>query len=952
MVNCKKKSLLLTMTAFSMILPSIQVSHASESSSILINEVESSDASGGNDWVEIINISDTDIDISGWYITDDKGKERVDESSTYPLIENTTLKAGEVLVLEETVNFDFGLGTGDTVTLYNANGEQVDTYSWSGHAAGTYSRTSTGEFVDQAPTKGAVNTISDSEEEDNTTKSQLVINEVNSSPDDWVEIMNIGNTAIDLSEYEIRDNSDDHRWRFNSGTQIKAGSLLLVKADTTGLVFDDSTDTYVEGVFDEAIGIGSGDSIRLYDNQGILLDSHSWSEHANVNGDESASWGRYPDGTGSFVLMPETPGVQNRWYAPSIVINEVESNGGDTDWVEVYNAGTADVDISGWYLYDNDPTGHINDIIPVAEGTVLKPGEFYVFDSNTHFTFGLGKADSVTIYNKDGAVVDSYSWNTHANGVYARIPDGTGEFVDFETSTKGKANVVVNPVILNEIQSNDPNGGCDWIELANPTSEPLDISGLVIKDDDDLHEYIIPEGTVISANSFLVITDDELGFGLGKNDSVRIFENGLLIQSTTWSGHTSPTWGFDGIAYQNTKEETPGKANEFEGTPDVEAWDGEDEVIESNLNFLEDSSGLDFHNGQLYAVDNGTGKFWILDVAEDGTLSFANGFENGKTVNFINGSNKGPDTEGISVDGDGYIYLASERDNSNKGVNYNVILKADPNQEGTNLTAMQEWNLTTYLPDVSANMGIEAVEWVSFDDMNGQLIDQNTNTPFDSSNYSNAVADGIFFVALEDNGHVYGFVLNTDGTAVLISDIDSKLGGAMALDYDTYEDVLWVVADDGYGNLAAKVTFNGTESPDILHVLPPVDLDITRNNEGFAIASADYTVDGQRPVYRFCDGVTSGALTIGKLACDYKDISNNETTNPSVTPDDDNKLPSIDQEKDNEQIQNKDKNVNELIQTEKVVQTGDITPITMFGLMMAFSLVGMILGLKKKKQHN
>lgn len=148
MVNCKKKSLLLTMTAFSMILPSIQVSHASESSSILINEVESSDASGGNDRVEIINISDTDIDISGWYITDDKGKERVDESSTYPLIENTTLKAGEVLVLEETVNFDFGLGTGDTVTLYNANGEQVDTYSWSGHAAGTYSRTSTGEFVD------------------------------------------------------------------------------------------------------------------------------------------------------------------------------------------------------------------------------------------------------------------------------------------------------------------------------------------------------------------------------------------------------------------------------------------------------------------------------------------------------------------------------------------------------------------------------------------------------------------------------------------------------------------------------------------------------------------------------------------------------------------------------------------------------------------------------------
>ena len=42
--------------------------------------------------------------------------------------------------------------------------------------------------------------------------------------------------------------------------------------------------------------------------------------------------------------------------------------------------------------------------------------------------------------------------------------------------------------------------------------------------------------------------------------------------------------------------------------------------------FLEDSSGLDFYNGQLYAVDNGTGKFWILDVAEDGTMTFCKRF--------------------------------------------------------------------------------------------------------------------------------------------------------------------------------------------------------------------------------------------------------------------------------------------------------------------------------------
>lgn len=87
-------------------------------------------------------------------------------------------------------------------------------------------------------------------------------------------------------------------------------------------------------------------------------------------------------------------------------------------------------------------------------------------------------------------------------------------------------------------------------------------------------------------------------------------------------------------------------------------------------------------------------------------------------------------------------------------------------------------------------MGIEAVEWVASGDVAGKLIDQNTGNAFDAAKYPNAVAGGVFFAALEDNGHVYAYVLNKDETVVQIAGIDAKLGGAMALDYDTYEDVL------------------------------------------------------------------------------------------------------------------------------------------------------------------
>ncbi|MBU9746876.1 lamin tail domain-containing protein [Lachnospiraceae bacterium ASD3451] len=864
-----------------------QTANAAETeNTVFINEIESDDANGGNDWVEIMNAGETDVNISGWFVSDDKELERLEDGSAWRIAEGTVLEAGAVLVLEDGLNFDFGLGKNDKVVLYDADSQVLDFYEWTGHAAGTYSRVpdGTGEFTDQVATKGQLNITGGEGGEPEPESGKAVINEINSAPDDWVEFINAGTGAIDISGYEIRDNSDDHRWKFPDGTSLDPGELLLVSADTVGRIYQDQTDTYEEGAFQEAIGIGSGDSIRLYDSEGTLQDEYTWTEHASYEGDQSAaSYGRYPDGTGSFTLMPETPGQSNSWYEPTVVINEVESNGDATDWAEVYNVGSTPVDLSGWYLLDNDPVGHAADVTPVAEGTVLNPGEYFVFDQMEHFTFGLGKADQVSIYNKDRIMIAEFAWEDHANGVFARIPDGTGEFVDFAVATKGEANIIKNPVVLNEIQSKDPQGGPDWIELANNTGAELDISGIVIKDDNDTHEYVIPEGTKIPANGFIVFTENDFGFGLGKNDRVRLFENDLLIADTTWVDQTNPTWGLypdvNGKEYRNTKEATPGAANVFDGIPEVIAWPGREEVavFDAEPTFLEDSSGLDFYNGQLYAVDNGTGTFWILDMAGDGTLTFAKGFENGKRVRFKkdadNASAAGPDAEGISVDEEGYVYIASERDNSAKGVNYNVILKVNPKEEGPDLVALQEWDLTASLTQVAANTGIESVEWVSNKEVTDKLYDQNTNAGFDAENYPDAVADGVFFVALEDNGHVYAYVLNEDGSSVQIADIDSKLGGAMALDYDTYEKVLWVAADNGFGNRAAIVTFTGEADPAVIHVIPAGGVDITGNNEGFAIAEARYTRDGQRPVYRFQDGVKSGALTIGSIACDYKDTT-------------------------------------------------------------------------------
>ena len=886
-----------------MIVTPMQSVYAAEvTGTIKINEVESNDPTTDIDWVELINTGTEAVDLSNWFITDNKDLERLTENEEWRIPEGTVLEPGEILVVEHSDILDnLSLGKEDSVNLYDDNNQLQDSYSYIGHAAGTYSRVpdGTGEFVDQTPTKDALNIV----EEEEKPEYELVLNEVNSSPDDWVEVMNLGTGTMDLSGYEIRDNSDDHRWQFAEGATVEAGELFVVEAKTVGKVYNDETDIYEEGTFESAIGIGSGDSIRIYDREGSIVDECSWTEHASYDGDAAlASIGRYPDGTGAFVIMKETKGFANDWYKPQIVINEVESDGEDpvSDWVEIYNAGSSDVDISGWYVYDNDPVGHASDITPVEEETVLAPGDLYTFEINKDFTFGLGKNDKVTIYNKDGVVIDEFEYTGHAAGVYARIPDGTGEFVDFASSTKGRLNIVKNPVVINEVQSKDPNGGADWIELANPTNEDIDISGIVIKDDDDAHAYTIPEGTIIPANGFLVLDENAFGFGLGKGDSVRLYEGDMLIGSTTWNEHTNPTWGLypdvNGNEYRNTNEETPGEANKYSDIPESVDWPGEGTTViyDQEPTFLEDSSGLDFYDGQLYAVDNGTGRFWVLDVAEDGSMAFAKGFENGKRVRFEkdagNSTAAGPDSEGITVDGNGMVYFASERDNSVKGVNYNSILMVNPNAEGEDFIALMEWNLTDSLPQVSANMGIESVEWISSGNVNGKLFDQNTNAAFDIANYPDATADGVFLVALEDNGHVYAYVLNNDGTSIQIADIDSKIGGAMALDYDTYEHVLWVMSDNGYNNRAAKITFNGTTDVDVVHVNAPSGVDKTANYEGFAIAEYTYTKDGQRPVYRFLDGVTSQALSVGNLACDY--VTDNDTSDDTETDDSTSTAPS------------------------------------------------------------
>lgn len=122
---------------------------------IVINEVESNGDPIG-DWVELANLSDEELDLSGWSLLDD-------DPDHDPLMipEGTTIEPGGYWSVYTDVDPDyFGLGGNDSVILFDTGGDVADETTWSGHSPTTWGRIPdmTGDFeVTGTPTRNAAN---------------------------------------------------------------------------------------------------------------------------------------------------------------------------------------------------------------------------------------------------------------------------------------------------------------------------------------------------------------------------------------------------------------------------------------------------------------------------------------------------------------------------------------------------------------------------------------------------------------------------------------------------------------------------------------------------------------------------------------------------------------------------------------------------------------------------
>lgn len=131
------------------------------------------------------------------------------------------------------------------------------------------------------------------------------------------------------------------------------------------------------------------------------------------------------------------------YTVPDLVITEIMYNspGDDEEWIEIYNKGTSSVDMTGFYILDDDPAHVSNPITLPAGSTIAAGGRFTVenatfgafpfvpnYDGSGKFSFG-NTTDQVKLYHRYGQLIDSVKY--FDSSPWPTGPDGGGSSLTF-----------------------------------------------------------------------------------------------------------------------------------------------------------------------------------------------------------------------------------------------------------------------------------------------------------------------------------------------------------------------------------------------------------------------------------------------------------------------------------------------------------------------------------------
>ena len=429
---------LIVITLTSVAVPAHAETVAAESTGlVLINELTNGGVASDSDtFFELRNFDDHAIDLTGWQVFRCSAQGlRGNVGRPEGDLTGVVLEPGEIVTvsrvgmagdLHTTMPYDtsgFGLyleapddSLVDRVGVYPNNpwptqsecsGDRNLPNSLSYARGESWQRTGTGplDFVAAPSTPMAQNATTGVSRATTT----VIISEFTASgpaavDDEFVELRNVGGTAVDLGGWQLSRCTATGRLRPNTHELTIANGTLLQPGDyyvIGGPGFTGTADaTYGTQLADVTSGL------YLATGTGELVDRVSVSAYADSacqEGDDKlpaildyVAGESYQQGTKGFVVAPRTPGTANvttdssvfrqQFEYGDVAISELGTDPGDgpgavqNNFVELANYGEDAVDISGWTIRRCEATGiRSRDLqLTIAEGTTLEPGATFV----------------------------------------------------------------------------------------------------------------------------------------------------------------------------------------------------------------------------------------------------------------------------------------------------------------------------------------------------------------------------------------------------------------------------------------------------------------------------------------------------------------------------------------------------------------------------------------------
>lgn len=411
-----------------------------------------------SDVVELHNTSDQPLHLGGWCISDD-----FSQRFRYRLPEVTLPADGYTLVFcdgegyvsdEGYIHANFSLNKEEELCLTDPSGA-YQTLRLSYPGENTSLALQEGSYVSMAPSLGFANTeegcynalASQMDENSPLVISELLLSDsgvpVQGALQDAVEIQNISDRMVSTKGWHLSDGGDPYACPLPA-QDLAPGECIVVilSQQTTGFGLSIGETVYLrspEHKLSQPLDCAEPEPGRSMS----LLGTGSTSSYNFT----SVTLGYPNDQDGEEKFLADQPHT-------GLFISEVMSSNSSylvgpyrntTDWVELYNAGTETVDLSGYYMSDSSDLAKY----PLPEKS-LEPGKYMVIllsesgkqlkSGYSHLPFNLSASGDRLYLAKDGQIVDfTVLPELSGDEVWGR-PKGKLAFSRLSSGTPGSSN--------------------------------------------------------------------------------------------------------------------------------------------------------------------------------------------------------------------------------------------------------------------------------------------------------------------------------------------------------------------------------------------------------------------------------------------------------------------------------------------------------------------------------